>query len=250
MKKFYVRLAVAIIYLLGAASSFAQKSIGVLPTAPNSSDTIIVTMQFSPVPLFTGDTYSVEMVSNRIRLILGAYNGFGIVPLIVPFQAEIGKLPAGTYVVDAFLPDSTTGIPVLIGSSSSFTVTNSRIGKTRPYVALNVADHWWNPTESGWGLFIWHDRLDRLLAAWFTYGADNKPVWYTIQGGAWTGSNVYEGSIYQTTGPVFSAFTPGSNIGVQAVGTAKLGFSFDNTGTFTYTLNGVTQTKQITRFKP
>ena len=127
---------------------------------------------------------------------------------------------------------------------------NGVIGKTRPYVALNVADHWWNPTESGWGLFIWHDRLDRLLAAWFTYGADNKPVWYTIQGGAWTGSNVYEGSIYQTTGPVFSAFTPGSNIGVQAVGTAKLGFSFDNTGTFTYTLNGVTQTKQITRFKP
>ena len=249
MKKIDIRIFSACFLIFAAASSYAQKSVEVLPAAPNSSDTILIRMQFSPVPIFTGDSYRVEMVANRIRLILGAYDSVGIVPLIVPFYAEVGKLPAGTYTVDAFDTDKTTGNLVLLGSSSSFTVTNGRAGKSSPFVALNVADHWWNPAESGWGLFIWHDRLDRLLAAWFTYGADNKPVWYTVQGGAWTSPYVYEGPIYQTTGPAFSAFAPGSNVVAQAVGTAKLTLGID-TGTFMYTLNGVTQTKNISRFKP
>ena len=249
MKKLYLHLLSAYFCVLFAAMSFAQTPITIQPVAPNSSDTIIVRMQFAAYPVFIGDSYRVEMVANRIRLILGA-NDRGLNTVPVPFYAEVGKLPAGTYAVDAFDTDKATGNLVLLGSSSSFTVTNGRAGKTSPFVALNVADHWWNPAESGWGLFIWHDRLDRLLAAWFTYGADNKPVWYTVQGGAWINSFEYEGKIYQTTGPVFSSFTAGSTVIAQQVGTAKLSFSADNTATFTYTLNGVTQTKNITRFKP
>ena len=173
----------------------------------------------------------------------------GLNTIPVPFDFEIGTLPAGTYTVDAFDTDNATGNPVLIGSSSAFTVTDGRIGKTAPYVLLNHSGHWWNPAESGWGLFIWQDRLDHVLAAWFTYGADNKPVWYTVQGGAWINFFEYQAPIYQTTGPAFSAFVPGSAVQLQAVGTAKFSLGPD-TGTFTYTLNGVTQTKTISRFKP
>ena len=249
MKKAYVRIASALLCAALSTAALSQKVVTVLPTAPNSSDTIFVTMQFSPLPLFNGDSYRVEMVANRIRLILSVVDGIGPTGLPLPLYYEVGKLPAGTYAVDAFMTEKATGNLLALGSSSSFTVANSRIGKTTPFVTLNVADHWWNPLESGWGLFVWHDRLDHLLAAWFTYGTDNKPVWYTIQGGAWITSSVYDGKIFQTTGPVFSAFAPGSPIQVQAVGTARLEFAVD-TGTFTYTLNGVTQTKPITRFKP
>ena len=249
MKNFFVKLIGPLYCALFAATSFAQTPT-VLPSSPNSSDTIIVRMQFGAVPIFTGDSYRVEMVANRIRVILGANDrspfGTGIP---VPFNFEIGKLPAGTYAVDAFDTDKATGSLVLLGSSSTFTVSNGRIGKTSPFVALNVADHWWSPAESGWGLFIWHDRLDHVLAAWFTYGADNKPVWYTVQAGAWTTPYDYQGQIFQSTGPAFSAFVPGSTVQMQAVGTAKLSLGPD-TGTFTYTLNGVTQTKNIARFKP
>ena len=251
MKKIFFQIAAAIYCTLVAITSFAQVPVVVLPTAPNSSDTILVRLNLGVTPpLFTGDTYRVEMVANRIRIILGAYNARFLAPFSFGLYAEIGKLPAGTYAVDAFDIDKTTGTLVLIGSSSSFVVSDGRVGKSKPFVNLNFADHWWNPAESGWGLFIWHDRLDRLLAAWFTYGADNKPVWYTVQGGAWINSFEYEGKIYQTTGPVFSSFTAGSTVIAQQVGTAKLSFSADNTATFTYTLNGVTQTKNITRFKP
>jgi hypothetical protein len=248
MKKFYIQLAGFIWCAAVAVTAFAQSPVAILPAEPNSSDTILARLQLTAVPTFVGDSYRVDMIANRIRVILGA-NDRGLNTIPVPFYAEIGRLPAGTYTVDAFDTDKATGNLVLLGSSSSFTVTNGRVGKTSPFVALNVADHWWNPTESGWGLFIWHDRLDHLLAAWFTYGADNKPTWYTIQAGSWTSPYDYEGKIVQTTGPVFSAFAPGSAVQVQIVGTAKLSLGPD-TGTFTYSLNGVTQTKSIVRFKP
>ena len=155
-------------------------------------------------------------------------------------------LPTGS---TACLRYDLDGTAFVLFSSSSFTVTNGRIGKKSPFVAYNNADHWWNPAESGRGLFVWHDRLDNLLAAWFAYGPDNKPVWYTAQGGAWTTPSIYKGKILQNTAPVFSAFVPSGTVQVQEVGTAKLNFGLD-IADFTYTLNGVTQTKRITRFKP
>ena len=248
MKNFYAQLAGTFLCAFFAATSYAQSSVGIVPASPNSTDKISVRLQFNAGVLFIGDSYKVEMVENRIRFTLGAMNrGLNTIP--VPFDFEIGTLPPGTYTVDAFDRNDTTGNPVFIGSSSAFTVTNGRIGKTTPYVILNNSGQWWNPAESGWGLFIWQDRLDHVLAAWFTYGADNKPVWYTVQGGAWINSFDYQAPIYQTTGPVFSAFVPGSAVQLQAVGTAKFSLGPD-TGTFTYTLNGVTQTKTISRFKP
>lgn len=249
MKQVIVKLMCAAYLAILAGGAFAQRVVEVLPATPNSSDTILIRMQFAPYPLFNGDSYRVEMEANRIRLIYAPIDGSGIVPLPLPFYAEVGKLPAGTYAVDAYSTDKTTGALTLIGSSSSFTVTSGRIGKKSPFVNFNVADHWWKPSESGWGLFIWHDRLDNLLAAWFTYGADNKPLWYTIQGGAWKSTYIYEGSIYQSTGPAFSAFMPGSVVQTLPIGTARLHFGLD-IADFTYTLNGVTQTKQIVRFKP
>lgn len=248
MRKLCSQLIGAYLTLLLATSAVAQSPVTIQPVAPNSSDTIIVKIPFPTVPGFVGDSYRVEMVANRIRVILGA-NERGLNTIPFTLYADVGKLPAGTYAVDAFDTDKTTGSLVLLASSASFTVTDARIGKAAPFVVFNVADHWWNAAESGWGLFIWHDRLDRLLAAWFTYGPDNKPVWYTIQDGAWTSPYVYDGKIYQTNGPVFSAFAPGSSVSAQVVGTARLNFGPDS-GMFTYTLSGVTQTKNIVRFKP
>lgn len=250
MNKTVLGIGCACLSLLFAGAAIAQAQVSVLPPTPNSSDTIVVKVPLGITPpLFLGDSYRVEMIANRVRVILGAYDTRLLAPFGTSLNAEVGKLPAGTYVVDAFDTDKATGNLILLGSSSAFTVTNGRLGKASPFVALNVADHWWNPAESGWGLFIWHDRLDHLLAAWFTYGVDSKPSWYTIQGGAWTSPYDYEGKLIQTTGPVFSAFAPGSVVQMQIVGTAKLSFGPD-TGTFTYTLNGVTQTKSIVRFKP
>ena len=60
----------------------------------------------------------------------------------------------------------------------------------------------------------------------------------------------YDGQLIKTSGPSFAAFVPGSAVPTQVVGTASLAFTDADNGTFTYTLNGATQTKTITRFKP
>jgi hypothetical protein len=104
---------------------------------------------------------------------------------------------------------------------------------------------WWNAQESGWGINLAHQG-DIVFATWFTYGADNKPQWYTIRADR-TAANVYAGPVSSFTGPPFSSVPFPPNVNVKtAVGTATLTFAADGrSAAFSYTVNGITQTKQI-----
>jgi hypothetical protein len=63
-----------------------------------------------------------------------------------------------------------------------------------------------------------------------------------------TAPGVYAGTLYRTTGPQFNAvpFDPAKVVPVN-VGTASFTFSDGNNAAFAYTVNGVSQTKAITR---
>jgi len=238
-----------------SAMSFVGSSealvLGTVPSNPTAADSVTLSYR-TPFngTRFVRDSYRTSMANNRIRVTLGELLPAGLDPGInVDLLFDLGRFPAGAYLIDVY--QAITGQPdLLVQSDVPLTVTDNRVVKSAPFVRLNYADHWWTPAESGWGLFIWHDNLDRVLAAWFTYGADNRAEWYTIQAGQWIRAFQYQGQIIKTTGPVFSSFVPGSSVQTQIVGTAELLFSDANNGTFTYTLNGVTQTKNITRFKP
>jgi hypothetical protein len=54
------------------------------------------------------------------------------------------------------------------------------------------------------------------------------------------------GDLYQTAGPAFNA-DPFTGVTAATVGTMRLSFTDGNNGTLTYTYNGVTVTKAITR---
>ena len=255
------KIGVGAFSLLLCVVSFAQTapSVVISPTAPSSADTITMRIERGTVPVqYLANSYRVSQESNRLRVTLGAIGPFPLLPPIRPpivpgaqfTFVELGKLPAGSYQLDVVAPGANNVGEFAIATGLSLVVSDARALKTAPYVRLNYADHWWNPSESGWGLFIWHDNLDRVLAAWFTYGSDNRAEWYSIQAGSWVSFNIYEGQVIKTTGPGFSTFVPGSTVQTQVVGTATLNFTDANNGTFAYTLNGVTQTKNITRFKP
>ena len=96
-----------------------------------------------------------------------------------------------------------------------------------------------------WGIYFARQG-DTILATWFTFGLDGKPLWLVV---AATGAaaNVYAGTLYTGTGPAFNAlpFDP-SKVIATAVGTATFTFAGDDAATFAYTVNGVSQTKQIT----
>ncbi len=115
--------------------------------------------------------------------------------------------------------------------------------------ATNYQDLWWAAparSESGWGINFTHQG-DTIFATWFTYDLDGTPMWLAVTAPK-SAPGTYTGALYRTTGPAFNAvpFNPASVV-PTAVGTATLSFTDGNTGTFAYTVNGVSQTKAVTR---
>jgi uncharacterized membrane protein len=113
----------------------------------------------------------------------------------------------------------------------------------------NYEGLWWNSpagSESGWGINFAHQG-DVIFATWFTYDLNGKAWWLSMIADK-TADGVYAGSLVQTHGPAFSAvpFSP-SAVTASTVGSGTLTFTDDNTGTFAYTVNGISQSKPITR---
>jgi hypothetical protein len=112
--------------------------------------------------------------------------------------------------------------------------------------AGDLSDIWWNPAENGWGVSITHQN-NAIFAVWFTYGTDGKPIWFPMPGGTWNG-NTYTGKLYRTTGsPWLGVPYDATKLKASEAGTMSVKFLDGNIADMTYTLNGVTQTKTITR---
>ena len=104
-------------------------------------------------------------------------------------------------------------------------------------------------SESGWGINFTHQG-NVLFATWFTYDTNGDGMWLIMSNGAQTSPGHFQGDLYRTTGPGFNAatFTPITSSNYTGVGTLAVAFSDANTGSMTYTVNGVTQTKPIARY--
>ncbi len=117
-------------------------------------------------------------------------------------------------------------------------------------ISANFQSLWWNSpagSESGWGINLAHQD-DVIFATWFTYDSKGRAWWLSMTANKAT-DNTFKGDLYQSTGPSFNAtpFDPGL-VTRTAVGSATLAFSDSDTGTFTYLLNGIGQTKNIARY--
>jgi len=114
--------------------------------------------------------------------------------------------------------------------------------------APNYTGLFWNApanSEAGWGVNLAHEA-DQMFATWFTYDTTGKALWLSMlatrvspQG------NVYAGTINANSGPPFSNFAGVSTS--SAVGTGTLTFTDVDNGSFAYAVNGVSQTKALTR---
>jgi hypothetical protein len=113
--------------------------------------------------------------------------------------------------------------------------------------ATNYTDVWWKESESGWGISIVHQG-DLIFIAWYTYGSDGKPMWVTglatrQADGSFTGELNRPAS-----GIAFNLINgPATSFPVPVVGNFSLSFSNGINATFNYSIDGVTQSKSITR---
>ena len=109
----------------------------------------------------------------------------------------------------------------------------------------NYTSLWWNAAESGWGLNVNHQG-NILFATLFSYDDSGAPLWLVMSNGGKQVDGSYGGPLYRTTGPAFNA-VPWTGITPLEVGTMWLSFLDSEHGTLTYTFQGRTVTKEITR---
>lgn len=112
--------------------------------------------------------------------------------------------------------------------------------------STNFQDLWYIQAESGWGLNVAHQG-DILFATWFTYAAGGKGRWLVMPGmQRVAGTLRYTGDVYETSGAPFSAYDP-ARLGFARVGSATFESTGASTATFSYTVDGLSRSKAITR---
>lgn len=109
---------------------------------------------------------------------------------------------------------------------------------------VNHTALWWNAAESGWGLNVNHQG-NKIFATLFTYDASG-PMWLVMSDGQRQADGSYAGALYRTTGPAFNA-VPFTAASVTSVGTMRLAFSGSDNASLTYTVDGTTVSKSLTR---
>jgi hypothetical protein len=152
---------------------------------------------------------------------------------------------AGTVSI-AFQNANTGSMQYTVGAQTrTVPIVRAEFGSGLVPPAVDFTDIWWNPSESGWGAAIAH-RFGIIFLAWYVYDAAGKPVWYVVPNCPLAG-NACTGAAYRTTGPPFGPTFDPTRVASFAVGSVTLGFTDANNATLSYTVNGVSATKSITR---
>ncbi len=233
--------------------------LGALPVLANSRVEPAEPYAFEPVNLrmsvdscaFAPETVSVSADRGVIRVIHRPNQ------CLLPGEPRVadillGSLPAGSYEVQVF------------PSAEAFTPHVERIAFTvreRPEILVfprpprpltDWSGLWFRPAESGWGLSFHQSSSHVVFAAWYVYDAAGSPDWYTVEGGRWTDATHWAGTVYRVSGPPFfaPAFDP-AQVSRQPAGQAAIDFTQrpgeEGFATFTYTVDGQSGTKRITR---
>ena len=219
-----------------------KTSLGTSFSAPLVAGTVALMLSAQPT-----------LTPTRIRTLLqatarpfpqtGGDNGDGsVVPQCTPPQYDAAGNPIDQ--LQCYCTTQTCGAGIVDAGAAVLAAKNN------PAIpAVQAEGLWWNApagSESGWGINF-AQQGDVIFATWFTYDITGKAWWLSMTANR-TGDNVYTGTLYQTRGPAFNAvpFMP-SLVTPTPVGSATIAFTGPMDGTFTYTVNGTTQTKSITR---
>ena len=245
-----MRSLAAALSLFAATGAFAQLSID--PPNPTALDT--VRLRYTHIGCTDPDSVQVSQESNRITV---AVDRGGVSPdcgTVRGFYEEytLGRLPAGEY--DASLvvspPPGTLGPTEQLGPIRVSVAGAGAAGSLHPHD--DYSDMWWNPREPGWALTV-SQLHEKLFMVWVSYDDAGKAAWLVVPGGNWSLDSTsrlrFTGKIYRTQGtPWQLPFDPAATRLTEA-GTASFTPLDASHGIFRYTVDGVSGSRMVERFR-
>lgn len=147
-----------------------------------------------------------------------------------------------------------SGIIGALGGQPSGKASTAKAAGASPEAAelkalgtTDFTDAWWNANESGWGLSIIHQE-NVMALVFYVYNQQGGATWFLSPATFNSAAGNYQGPVFSSTGPYFGAggFNPGG-VSQSSVGIATFTPSSIYAGTLTYTVNGVSVTKSVTR---
>ena len=174
------------------------------------------------------------------------YRANGGTPPTVPWTGQgriLTKVGTGTL---AFSNSSSGTFTFNINNiAGSKAITQQIFGNSANSPAFDYTDLWWNPTESGWGVSL-TQQSNIIFAAWYTYDASGNPIWYAATNCPATATGC-SAPLFRFTGgaPLTSPWRGVNPAG--PVGDIKFAFTNPANGTMSYTVNGVSSSRAITR---
>ena len=174
------------------------------------------------------------------------YRANGGTPPTVPWTGQgrvLTKVGTGTL---AFNNSSSGTFTFNINNiAGSKAITQQIFGNSANSPAFDYTDLWWNPAESGWGVSL-TQQSNIVFAAWYTYDVSGNPIWYAATNCPVTATGC-SAPLFRFTGgaPLTS---PWRSVN-PAVPVGNITFAFTNpaNGTMSYTVDGVSASRAITR---
>ena len=169
----------------------------------------------------------------------------------VPFN------PAGVQTRDAgimelqFTDRDNATATFVIASQQRRVPIRRQVFAPRPALATDYTDLWWNPLESGWGLGI-TQQSNVMFLTWFVYDEAGRPAWLVASNCAVNAAgNGCRGAVYRASGTLGPVPGPAgfdaSALRVTEVGTVDLAFEGASNGTITWTVDGRSGSRALTR---
>jgi hypothetical protein len=142
--------------------------------------------------------------------------------------------------------NSATFSYVLNGVAGSRNIVRQVFASGASAPAVDYTALWWNADESGWGVAL-TQQYGTIFATWYTYDASGNPVWYVASNCVVIGSGC-SGDLFQVTGGTPpTAIWNGAGKQTAKVGSISFAFSGSAAGTMSYTVNGASGSRSISR---